>query len=138
MERPIRRSCGLKSMNLQICLRHWHTAPRHYLQPGTANASANVTIACFTSTTPARKVRVAGVACNCAGIGLRLQLTQLASVSANKSRIRKWTRPIVRRCCWWARSVLPKAGYPRFALSALILRVPPAGRRGESFASRLI
>src|ERR1700747_161709 len=84
MERRIRRSCGLKCVNLQICLRHWHTAPRHYLQPGIANASANVTIACFTSTTPERRGRVAGAACSYAGIGLRLQRTQLASARTDK------------------------------------------------------
>jgi hypothetical protein len=60
-------------------LRHWHTARRHYLQPAIANASANVITACFTSTTPARRGRVAGAACSYAGIGLRLQRTQLAS-----------------------------------------------------------
>src|SRR6266436_2802929 len=85
MERRIRRSCGLKCVNLQICLRHWHTARRHYLQPGIANASANVTIACFTSTTPARRGRVAGAACGYAGIGLRLQRTQLASARTKKA-----------------------------------------------------
>src|SRR6267142_3624896 len=84
MERGIRRSCGLKCVNLQICLRHWHTARRHYLQPAIANASANVTIACFTSTTPARRGRVAGAACSYAGIGLRLQRMQLASARTDK------------------------------------------------------
>src|SRR5712691_11697791 len=84
MERRIRRSCGSKCVNLQICLRHWHTARRHYLQPAIANASANVTIACFTSTTPARRGRVAGAACSYAGIGLRLQRTQLASARTDK------------------------------------------------------
>src|ERR1700756_2383660 len=84
MERRIRRSCGLKSVNQQICLRHWHTARRHYLQPAIANASANVTIACFTSTTPARRESVAGAACSYAGIGLRLQRTQLASARIDK------------------------------------------------------
>src|SRR5246127_1331810 len=84
MERRIRRSCGLKCVNLQICLRQWHTAPRLYLQPGIANASANVTIACFTSTTPARRGRVAGAACSYAGIALRLQRTQLASARSDK------------------------------------------------------
>jgi hypothetical protein len=54
------------------------------LQPGIANASANVTIACFTSTTPARRGRVAGAACSYAGIGLRLQRTQLASARTDK------------------------------------------------------
>src|SRR5260221_11040476 len=84
MERRIRRRCGLKCVNLQICLRQWHTARRLYLQPGIANASANVTIACFTSTTPARRGRVAGAACSYAGIGLRLQRTQLASAGTDK------------------------------------------------------
>jgi len=84
MERRIRRSCGLKCVNLQICLRHWHTARRHYLQPAIANASANVTIARFTSMTPARRGRVAGAACSYAGIGLRLQHTQLASARTDK------------------------------------------------------
>src|SRR5882757_819313 len=50
----------------------------------TTNASANVTIACFTSTTPARRGRVAGAACSYAGIGLRLQHTQLASARTDK------------------------------------------------------
>ena len=74
----------MKCVKLQICLRHWHTARRHYLQPPIANASANVTIACFTSATPARRGRVAGAACSYAGIGLRLRRTQPASARTDK------------------------------------------------------